>query len=85
MKMEFEFREKWNFLHCLAAIDGKHKVIQTPPRSGSDYFNYKKKTQCALLTVSNRKYEFTLIDIVQAGQQSDGDVYKNSNMGYAIN
>ena len=44
-----------------------------------------KKTQCALLTVSNRKYEFTLIDIVQAGQQSDGDVYKNSNMGYAIN
>ena len=44
MKIEFEFREKWNFLHCLAAIDGKHKVIQTPPRSGSDYFNYKKNS-----------------------------------------
>ena len=42
MEIENEFREKWNFSHCLGAIDGKHIVIQAPTRLGSDYFNYKK-------------------------------------------
>ena len=27
MKLQNEFREKWNFLHCLGANDGKHIVI----------------------------------------------------------
>ena len=38
-----------------------------------------------LLAVCNARYEFTLVDIGQAGRQSDGGVYKNSNLGYAIN
>ena len=37
-----------------------------------------------LLAVFNARYEFTLFDIGQAGRQSDGSVYKNSNFGYAI-
>ena len=84
MEIENEFREKWNFPHCLGAIDGKHIVIQAPPRSGSDYFNYKKTHSIVLLAVCNARYEFTLVDIGQAGRQSDGGVYKNSNLGYAI-
>ena len=84
MEIENEFREKWIFPHCLGAIDGKHIVIQAPPRSGSDYFNYKKTLSIMLLAVSNARYELTLVGIGQAGRQSDGGVHKNSNLGYVI-
>ena len=36
-----EFDNKWNFPHCLGAIDGKDIIIQAPPRKGSTFFNYK--------------------------------------------
>ena len=36
------------------------------------------------MAVCNARYEFTLVDIGQAGRQSNGGVYKNSKLGYAI-
>ena len=78
-----EFETRWNFPHCLGCIDGKHVVMQAPARSGSEYFNYKK-SHSILLAVCNARYEFTLVDIGDAGRQSDGGVYKNSNLGHAI-
>ena len=81
-----EFKEKWNFPHCLGAIDGKHVVMQAPAQSGSDYFNYKKTHSIVLIimAICNARYEFIMVDIGDAGRQSDGGVYKNSKLGYAI-
>ena len=79
-----EFESKWNFLHAVGALDGKHVVMQAPHNSGSAYFNYKKTHSIVLLAVCNAKYEFTMVDIGDSGRQSDGSVYNNSHLGFTI-
>ena len=79
-----EFERKWNFPHALGAIDGKHVVMQAPHNSGSAYFNYKKTHSIVLMANCNARYEFILVDIGDSGRQSDGSVYSNSHLGYAI-
>ena len=79
-----EFENLWNFPHAIGAIDGKHIVMQAPHNGGSEYFNYKKTHSIVLLSVCNAKYEFTMVDIGDSGRQSDGSVFNNCSLGYAI-
>ena len=79
-----EFFERWNFPNAIGAIDGKHVVMQAPHKSGSSFFNYKKTHSIVLMAICNAKYEFTMVDIGDSGRQSDGSVYNNSQLGYAI-
>ena len=78
------FQKVWNFPHCVGSIDGKHVVMQAPGNSGSLYFNYKKQFSIVLLALCNATYEFVLVDIGEAGRQSDRGVFANSNLGFAI-
>ncbi|KMQ89149.1 nuclease harbi1 [Lasius niger] len=67
LRIADEFERKWNFPHCIDAIDENHVVIQAPPHSGSIYYNYKGTHSINLLAVLNANYCFTLVDIWSRG------------------
>ncbi|CAH1982139.1 unnamed protein product [Acanthoscelides obtectus] len=50
------FEERWNFPHCLGAIDGKHIDIIPPADSGSYYYNYKGRHSMVLMAIVDARY-----------------------------
>ncbi len=66
-------------------MDGQHVVMQAPPLSGSPFLNYKGTHSIVLMAVINNDYEFIILDIGEAGRQSDCGVFANGHIGYAMN
>nr|CAH7758133.1 unnamed protein product [Callosobruchus chinensis] len=52
------FKNKWQFINCGGALDGKHMRIVPPPGSGAQYFNYKNFYSIVLMALVNSDYEF---------------------------
>jgi len=52
--------------------------LQTSPRSGSSYYNYKGNHSINLLAISDALNRFLVFDIGAPGRQSDGGVFDNS-------
>ncbi|KAJ4922211.1 hypothetical protein JOQ06_026119 [Pogonophryne albipinna] len=75
------FWEKLNFPNCLGAIDGKHIVIQAPPLSGSQYFNYKKTFSIVLMGLVDADYRFRVIQVGDFGRTNYGGTYAGSDLG----
>ncbi|GBN27202.1 hypothetical protein AVEN_46589-1 [Araneus ventricosus] len=72
------FENRWNFPHCLGAVDGKHVRITPPPRSGSYFWNYKQFNSIVLVACANSNYEFIWCEVGTNGRISDGGAIKNT-------
>jgi len=75
-----DFNRKWQFPHCLGAVDGKHVQIKKPPGSGSWYSNYKGMFSIVLLAIVNANYEILLADVRTNRRISDGSVIRNTKV-----
>ena len=75
-----EFEDRWNFPHCVGALDGEHIVVTAPINSGSYYYNYKHSFSIVLLALVNANYEFMYVDVGSNGRVSDGGIFRNSSL-----
>ncbi len=73
---EAGFRMKWNFPHCIGAVDGKHIHIQQPPNTVSQYFNFKGFFSIVLLAVTGHDYRFTFVSVGGYGSSNDSALFE---------
>ena len=83
-KIATDFMEKWNYPHCVGAVDGKHVLIRSPANSGSLYFNYKGTFSIVMMALVDASYKFICVDIGSYGRQSDAGIFSHSNIGQAL-
>ena len=74
------FLQRWNFPHTLGALDGKHVACRCPPKSGSQYFNYKGFYSIVLMALVDADYKFIWADVGGTGSASDAQIYNNSEL-----
>ncbi len=66
-----QMNRRWQYHHCLGAIDGKHVAIRKPMKAGSYYFNYKNFHSIVLMAVVDGDYKFIWVDVGANGPSSD--------------
>jgi len=58
-----KYENKWNFPHCVGAIDSKCIQLQLLIGSGSDFFNYKSHFSIDLMALVDADYNFLYADV----------------------
>lgn len=72
------FSSKWNFHHCVGAMDGKHVAIAKPKKSGSTHWNYKGFFSIVMLAVVDHNYTFMWASVGHPGASSDAGIFRES-------
>lgn len=74
------YENRWNFPHCMGAMDGKHVTLQAPFKSGAEFFNYKSTFSIVLFALIDSNYNFLYVNAGCQGRISDGGVFKNCEL-----
>ncbi len=69
---------RWQYHHCLGAIDGKHVAIRKPMNAGSYYFNYKNFHSIVLVALVYGNYKFTWVEVGANGTSSDAQIFEDT-------
>lgn len=70
--------------HCCGALDGKHIMMRKPRKSGSTYFNYKRRFSHVLMALTDANCNFLYFDIGAVGSLGDAHVFRSSRLGKTV-
>ncbi|XP_076679553.1 uncharacterized protein LOC143374889 [Andrena cerasifolii] len=79
------FCNRWDFVNCGGAMDGKHIRIVPPPDSGAFYYNYKNYYSTVLMALVDSNYEFIFVDVSKNGRISDGGILEQTEFMRRLN
>ncbi|KAG8230013.1 hypothetical protein J437_LFUL008454 [Ladona fulva] len=65
-------------------MDGKHIWIKCPPKSGSEYFNYKSYFSTVLMACADADSLFIIVSVGDVGRNTDSCVLKYSSFFEAL-
>lgn len=82
--MASEFYTQWNFPMCIGALDGKRILIQKPPNSGSNFYDYKGHFSVIMVALVDADCKFLYVDVGACGRASDGGVWDRCTLKQAV-
>lgn len=75
---------KWQFPHCIGALDGKHISFQALKKDGSFFYNYKGTHSIVLLALVDADCRFIYINVGCNGRTHDAGVLMHSDLKQII-
>ncbi|KAL7294230.1 hypothetical protein TKK_0012246 [Trichogramma kaykai] len=75
-----EYKENFDFPHCVGALDGRHCPIRQPPHSGAEFYNYKKFYSIVLTAMCDEHKRFTFLNLGSFGSWNDASIFHYSDI-----